>query len=956
MHHPSPYGGHGGHSSGGGGGHGHHRGLSSNSFGSFGFPLSPNPQSPNPNTLASPYGNSTMAAQAYGRPAHSRGPSFSMNNPTLANATNTNNNNNNNGNPNPNGNGNPNSSQDLRELPSSQLSSLSFHQLSQLQQQLAQLQQQLNDEKGANPAAAAAAAVKREPTAHNSYNSYPYRTTNNTSNNNSANASIVSPTSASSNFHSPITSPNNMLHTQPPPPASMPTHSSYNFVPPPPPPAITPFTNSSAPFATAATAASFSSASGVAMGLPSFAATSPTAAAAASGIPTAAQAVNVVMQQVPKRRGRGAAATMVASLSPESIPPQVTLKLKRKLRKNNREKQRRTEINEQFDQLCEMLQLTGGSKVEKFTILHEAIAHINFLREQREKWIHTKQSLRHKVNKVMDNTPSHFTPLFTEILEVLTAPEDQHVVKPQLPPSTIEKLRNQGKKHPEDGDGGDDQDDSDDSDQDDQDDDDQDERKSTVTSVSHTSNSNNNHNSNNASNTGKATGRGVRRGRQMLSSVVDSEGPEEEEDENTNMTSSKSSKKKGQDKYNSGSNSKRGKIEKVHTNPNLMTNNNAANNNNNISNNNNNNNNNNSTNMISSQGGFAQLDMNSSNSNAFNNYNTNNVDNANPASLTTGHRQSPPSSSHSNQPSFPTSSLPNGPTSSPPPSSTPSLHDIMSGGRHSRTPSQRLAPVSPSNITDPRARRAHSRSISSSNLLAFLNAASTRHPSSGGHSRKTSFGDIHSAGVGTRPSHQRKHTRSHSALDSPKENNKISEEFDFGNRATGHLSGRNSQNGSRPASSASMLNAPPAPFIPGVNNSSSNNSHHQRDRSWGIGLLGSTLGLSSSTTAGSTSSVGASGSNPLFSPSSSHGHGRSHSISRSPLSFMGGGHNRNLSNLSLGMGLNFLNNASNAAGTSATTGAGPNYDHEAVDPALQGEMNMFTNAAMEDVLHLENFQ
>ena len=95
-----------------------------------------------------------------------------------------------------------------------------------------------------------------------------------------------------------------------------------------------------------------------------------------------------------------------------------------------------------------MLQLTGGSKVEKFTILHEAIAHINFLREQREKWIHSKQSLRQKLSKVSDNLPPAFPrALLDDILEIVNAPEDQHVVKPQLPPSTIEKLRNQGKKH-----------------------------------------------------------------------------------------------------------------------------------------------------------------------------------------------------------------------------------------------------------------------------------------------------------------------------------------------------------------------------------------------------------------------------------------------------------------------------------------------------------------------------
>ncbi len=59
-------------------------------------------------------------------------------------------------------------------------------------------------------------------------------------------------------------------------------------------------------------------------------------------------------------------------------------KVIRKLRKNNREKQRRSELNDKFERLCDMLHL-GQKKsktAEKFTILSEAIALISSLRSE----------------------------------------------------------------------------------------------------------------------------------------------------------------------------------------------------------------------------------------------------------------------------------------------------------------------------------------------------------------------------------------------------------------------------------------------------------------------------------------------------------------------------------------------------------------------------------------------
>ena len=58
------------------------------------------------------------------------------------------------------------------------------------------------------------------------------------------------------------------------------------------------------------------------------------------------------------------------------LPPE------RKLRKNNREKQRRTELNENFELLCAVINL--NSNTEKSDCLAEAISHIQALRARVE--------------------------------------------------------------------------------------------------------------------------------------------------------------------------------------------------------------------------------------------------------------------------------------------------------------------------------------------------------------------------------------------------------------------------------------------------------------------------------------------------------------------------------------------------------------------------------------------
>jgi len=59
------------------------------------------------------------------------------------------------------------------------------------------------------------------------------------------------------------------------------------------------------------------------------------------------------------------------------------IKNKRKLRKNNREKQRRSELNDKFDELSDALRLnTGSGKVEKLTVLSEALSQLQALRKE----------------------------------------------------------------------------------------------------------------------------------------------------------------------------------------------------------------------------------------------------------------------------------------------------------------------------------------------------------------------------------------------------------------------------------------------------------------------------------------------------------------------------------------------------------------------------------------------
>jgi len=76
------------------------------------------------------------------------------------------------------------------------------------------------------------------------------------------------------------------------------------------------------------------------------------------------------------------------------------VKLKRRIRKNTREKQRRLELNDQFDALNDLLPTNGKSKTEKYQILTEAIKLIGDLQQENEDLRREKLGLVNELNSL----------------------------------------------------------------------------------------------------------------------------------------------------------------------------------------------------------------------------------------------------------------------------------------------------------------------------------------------------------------------------------------------------------------------------------------------------------------------------------------------------------------------------------------------------------------------------
>lgn len=84
------------------------------------------------------------------------------------------------------------------------------------------------------------------------------------------------------------------------------------------------------------------------------------------------------------------------------------LKLRRKVRKNTREKQRRQELNDKFDELAVMLNLGRKTKIEKYTVLTEAITTLIQLRQENEEIRKEKSELRAELAKLTNCLSSAF--------------------------------------------------------------------------------------------------------------------------------------------------------------------------------------------------------------------------------------------------------------------------------------------------------------------------------------------------------------------------------------------------------------------------------------------------------------------------------------------------------------------------------------------------------------------
>jgi len=76
------------------------------------------------------------------------------------------------------------------------------------------------------------------------------------------------------------------------------------------------------------------------------------------------------------------------------------VKLKRRIRKNTREKQRRLELNDKFDALNDLLPTSGKSKTEKYHILTEAIKLIGDLQQENEDLRQEKLGLVNELNNL----------------------------------------------------------------------------------------------------------------------------------------------------------------------------------------------------------------------------------------------------------------------------------------------------------------------------------------------------------------------------------------------------------------------------------------------------------------------------------------------------------------------------------------------------------------------------
>lgn len=81
------------------------------------------------------------------------------------------------------------------------------------------------------------------------------------------------------------------------------------------------------------------------------------------------------------------------------------VKQRRKLRKMNREKQKRSYLNDKFDELCNVLSLGRNTRVEKLTILTETIRHLEDLTKEHYELTQSTHTLRSKIHAKKTGVP-----------------------------------------------------------------------------------------------------------------------------------------------------------------------------------------------------------------------------------------------------------------------------------------------------------------------------------------------------------------------------------------------------------------------------------------------------------------------------------------------------------------------------------------------------------------------
>jgi hypothetical protein len=104
------------------------------------------------------------------------------------------------------------------------------------------------------------------------------------------------------------------------------------------------------------------------------------------------------------------------------------VKLRRKLRKMNREKQKRSYLNDKFDELCSVLSLGRNTRVEKLTILTETIRCLDELTKEHYELTQSTHELRSKIHAHqtgVPHQPTQYTPPTVRPTECQPTPIDK---------------------------------------------------------------------------------------------------------------------------------------------------------------------------------------------------------------------------------------------------------------------------------------------------------------------------------------------------------------------------------------------------------------------------------------------------------------------------------------------------------------------------------------------------